>query len=178
MDECTSKCRSRNHARTVFSAITLSKEHEEKVLKYLQLACHNAVSNRDPEGRSALHHAASLGRMKIIDWLVSNDAQTSLKDDESGYSPLHRAAYFGRLNAVRYLSGKCGPTLQLDNDNLTFIDHFIRDRLPGHGLHSKQLSEAYVWGSNSNYTLGTKNNRIGLMQCYHYAYFVYYDYRS
>ena len=155
MDECTPKCRSRRHASEVFSAITLSREHEDAVVNYLSTACCNVSENTDSDGRSALHLAASVGRMKILDWLVANDAQINVRDRESGYSPLHRAAYFGQLNAVRYLVSRMANLFQLDNDNLTCLDHFICDRLPGLASpNPKLICEAYVWGVNSNYTLG------------------------
>lgn len=98
VDECGPKCRSRRHLSELFTTITLSREHEELVLNYLQAACRrvNVVGNTDLLGRTALHCAAAAGHRRIVAWLTLNESQLGQKDDESGYTALHRAAYFGR----------------------------------------------------------------------------------
>ena len=154
--ECTSRCCSKKHADYIFSAITKDKEHEEKVLNFLA-SCSNVAANRDSYGRNALHVAASLGRVKIIQWLLSaKDANVHVKDSESGYSPLHRAVYFGQLHAARSLLNCHANLFQTDNDYLSSMDHLILDRFPNHKSadSSNPTSDVYVWGSNNNYSLG------------------------
>ena len=155
MDECTIKCHSAQHASYVLSAITKSDEDEERILNFLQMACANVCVNKDLDGRFAVHIAASLGKIKILNWLLSNQAQINAKDQESGYSPLHRAVFFGQLRAVRHLVDRLANISQLDHDRLTCIDHLLQDRLPPFQVNeSNECVEAYVWGPNHNATLG------------------------
>jgi len=124
------------------------------------MACANVCINKDLDGRFAVHIAASLGKIKILNWLLSNQAQINAKDQESGYSPLHRAVFFGQLRAVRHLVDRLANISQLDHDRLTCIDHLLQDRLPPFQVNeSNECVEAYVWGPNHNATLGQKNQR-------------------
>ena len=153
--ECSNKCHSMQHASFVFSAITKTND-EEKILNFLQIACPNVSINKDLDRKFAIHVAASMGKIKIIDWLLSNQAQINIKDQESGYSPLHRAVFCGQLQAVRLLINRQANLLQLDNDRLTCIDHLIQDRFPPIQIEEPvKCAEVYVWGTNYNYTLGS-----------------------
>ena len=65
--------------------------------------CHNAECVTDAFGRSALHVAASCGKLQALEWLVGRGASLSAVDKESGWTALHRAAFYGQLSAARTL---------------------------------------------------------------------------
>jgi ankyrin repeat protein len=54
------------------------------------------------DGRTALHEAAALGNMKVMNELVTHGALVSEKNS-TGETPLHLSARFGRIDAVKYL---------------------------------------------------------------------------
>ena len=54
------------------------------------------------DGRTALHQAAAVGNLKVMQMLISNKAQINAKN-ASGETPLHFAARFNHLDAVKYL---------------------------------------------------------------------------
>lgn len=154
-EECSPKCVSRKHADTIHIAIVNGRKYEDQVVKLLPI-CHNVATNKDSLGRTALQVAATFGRMKILHWLLSHDSHTLAKDEESGYSALHRAFYYGQLQAARALLHNNASLLfqPVDNDSLSPFDHLIKDRSDVELLHSNLPCEVYVWGSNSNYSLG------------------------
>lgn len=159
MENCGPGCESRQHAGELCAVVTSIAEHEERVLIYLKSACTNAVHNHDSLGRYLLHVAASAGRMRIVDWLVEAGAVINIRDVESGYTPLHRALFYGQLSVARYLLSKQASLGRKDNDNLTPLDHLVLDRLAHHGPDIKLPCDVYVWGSNSNYTLGMSGQK-------------------
>lgn len=153
-EECSPKCSSRKHADKIVSAIINGFDFEENVIKLLP-TCYNVAVNKDSLGRTPLQVAATFGRMKILDWLLSHDAHVNAKDEESGYSALHRAFYFGQLQAARTLLQNNANLFQpLDNDSMSPFDHLTRDRYDFKTLDPNLPCEVYVWGTNSNYSLG------------------------
>jgi len=106
-----------------------------------------------------LHVAASLGKIQIIEWLLQyKDAAINMKDVESGYSALHRAIFHGQIQTLISLIKQGANLALLDSNGLTALDHALLDR-PPHVTYSKHAPlEAYVWGTNSNYNLGTADN--------------------
>lgn len=46
-----------------------------------------------------------------------------------------------------------------DRDGLTPIDHAMKDRPPIVEFNGNNPCEVYVWGTNSNYSLGTGNEQ-------------------
>lgn len=154
--ECGPKCCSKKHADNVFSVITKAGEgYEDNVMNFLVASCHNSAINKDSSGRTALHIAASYGRIKILQWLLSiKEAHVHTKDTESGYTPLHRAFFYGQLHAARCLLNHHASLFQTDHDYFTVMDHLIQDGLISHSSESNQLHEVSVWGSNNNYSLG------------------------
>ena len=166
--DCTRKCVSRKHADEVFSAISHGSEFEDRVVKLLS-TCYNVANNKDSSGRTALQIAASFGRIKILLWLLSHDvhAHVDTKDEESGYSALHRAFYFGQLQAARVLLNYNANLFQiLDNDFMSPFDHLIQDRSSFKILDPNLPCEIYVWGTNSNYSLGNIINIYISALCY------------
>lgn len=99
--ECGPKCRSKNHAYELVSAIT--KGNLAEVQAFAKL-CHAAGHHNDMFGRSALHMAASCGKVEIVEWLIEEKGgDLTLKDTESGWTALHRAMFYGQLATVRLL---------------------------------------------------------------------------
>lgn len=151
-EECTKKCSSRKHTDSIISAIiTAGDELEEMVVKLLPTCC-NLATNKDSSGRTALQVAASLGKMKILDWLFSHDVHVNAKDEESGYSALHRSFYYGQLQAARALLQNNASLFQpLDNDSMSPFDHLIQDKFDLNKLDANLPSQVHVWGLNSNF---------------------------
>jgi hypothetical protein len=54
------------------------------------------------DGRTALHQAAAVGNLKVMQMLITRGAPVNAKNS-SGETPLHLAARFGHLDAVKYL---------------------------------------------------------------------------
>lgn len=99
--ECGTKCRSRQHAYEFHCAIT--KGTLEEVQAYSKV-CHNCGQHNDMHGRTALHVAASYGKVMIVEWLISErNADLTAKDLESGWTALHRALFYGQLATARLL---------------------------------------------------------------------------
>ncbi|OAL75631.1 hypothetical protein A7D00_1230 [Trichophyton violaceum] len=63
----------------------------------------NNTKNR--EGRTTIHHSARNGNIKLLERLISNDADIAIADNE-GVTPLHLAASSGNLGAVKFLIEK------------------------------------------------------------------------
>lgn len=97
--DCTSKCRSQQHADEVVAAITGGSEGQLRA--FLTSHCHNACTLRDVFGRTALHLAASLGKKALLEWLLeSKGADLAVKDKESGWTALHRSAFYGQIHCL------------------------------------------------------------------------------
>lgn len=153
-DVCTRNCKSRKHADEVYKAIPKGWESEDQLFRFLSV-CFNIGVNKDTNGRTALHLAASFGKIKLIEWLLTRKAQISSRDDESGYSALHRAFLYGQLHAARtLLKHKANLFQPLDNDKWSPYDHLIQDRETWQQATSQVNNEVYMWGSNANYNLG------------------------
>ncbi|GFR27328.1 hypothetical protein TNCT_386701 [Trichonephila clavata] len=63
------------------------------------------VNARDNDNYTPLSWAASLGRLKVVEHLIKNDADIEAKDRDI-WTPLHAAAYHGQLDMVKYLVEK------------------------------------------------------------------------
>ena len=133
--------------------------------------CNNAGRVTDASGRTPLHIASSVGKLKIVDWLLRfKGAHVNAKDGESGYSALHRAIFHGQLHIAKILVSNYNANLSLqDFDGLTPLDHVSIDRLTlrqSYGHHFKRTCDnaskcdAYVWGCNTNYNLGLGHEQV------------------
>ncbi|XP_059059647.1 inhibitor of Bruton tyrosine kinase [Achroia grisella] len=155
--DCTRRCRSRNHGEMLTSAITKRSKSDQSLACFIKATCANFVKAFDFEGRTALHMSASRGRCRLMDWLIrhSSEAFVNARDRESGYTPLHRSVFYGQIHSAISLM-KIGVNIDIvDKDDYKALEHATLDRQYMYKHEGHQPSEVYVWGSNSNYTLGT-----------------------
>ncbi|XP_026762942.2 inhibitor of Bruton tyrosine kinase [Galleria mellonella] len=170
--DCTRRCRSRNHGQALTSAITKRSSSDKSLACFIKATCANFIKSFDFEGRTALHMAASRGRTHLMDWLIrhSSEAFVNARDRESGYTPLHRSIFYGQIHSAVSLMKK-GVNLDIvDKDDYKALEHAMLDRQYMYKHQGTQPSEVYVWGSNSNYTLGTstqqQRNTPELLGCF------------
>ena len=117
------------------------------------------MNEKDVFGRTALHVAVSLNRVKAVKSLVAVESvNVNIQDQESGWTPLHRALYHGFIQIASILLTRAD------------IDVSIRDRenLAAFQLYNVVLSKTidvvdknnvcndvlYTWGKNTNLVLG------------------------
>nr|XP_049701177.1 inhibitor of Bruton tyrosine kinase [Helicoverpa armigera] len=173
--DCTSRCRSRSHGQALTSAITKRSISDEALASFIKGTCANFIKAFDFEGRTALHTAASRGRIALMDWLIrhSSEAFINARDRESGYTPLHRSVFYGQIHAAVALMKIGVNTDIVDKDDYRALEHAMLDRQYMYKHEGSQPSEVYVWGSNCNYTLGTgtqqQRNSPELLTCFNRA---------
>ncbi|KAM4735840.1 LOW QUALITY PROTEIN: inhibitor of Bruton tyrosine kinase [Anableps anableps] len=154
--DCTPKCRSQQHADQVVAALTSGSEG--KLRAFLTSHCHNATSLRDGFGRTALHLVASLGKKALLEWLLdSKGADLMLKDKESGWNALHRSAFYGQIHCLISLAKHGGLLSTLDKEGLSVLDLTMKDRPVHVVFKNTDPTEVYMWGSNTNFSLGHGN---------------------
>lgn len=99
--ECTSQCRSIEHGNIITAAITKRSISDAELCAFLNYTCNRCESVIDSVGRTALHVAASCGRLNLVRWLVKNrHADIDIKDRESGYTALHRSIFYGKIHVA------------------------------------------------------------------------------
>ncbi|KAM9383444.1 inhibitor of Bruton tyrosine kinase isoform 2-T2 [Phaethornis superciliosus] len=153
MPDCTSKCRSLQHALDVISVVTRGSEGQIKA--FLSSYCYNAATIKDAFGRNVIHLASSCGKKGVLDWLAETKGVDLLaKDKESGWTALHRSIFYGYIDCVLSLL-KHGVSLYVqDKEGLSALDLVMKDR-PIHVVFKKtDPTEVYTWGNNINFTLG------------------------
>ncbi|KAF1526758.1 Inhibitor of Bruton tyrosine kinase, partial [Eudyptes sclateri] len=153
MPDCTSKCRSLQHALDVISVVTRGSEGQIKA--FLSSYCYNAATIKDAFGRNVIHLASSCGKKGVLDWLAETKGVDLLaKDKESGWTALHRSIFYGYIDCVLSLL-KHGVSLYVqDKEGLSALDLVMKDR-PVHVVFKKtDPTEVYTWGNNINFTLG------------------------
>ncbi|XP_037082500.1 inhibitor of Bruton tyrosine kinase-like [Pollicipes pollicipes] len=151
--ECTRRCRSRQHADMISSAIT--KASDAELISYMSWLCHNAATGTDSAGRTPLHVAASCGRRELAEWLVQvHSVPLNTEDKESGMTALQRAVFYGQLSVARSLLMLGASPLTQDHADMTTYDGAHADRLPLVELTPAAPCEAYVWGSNPWFSIG------------------------
>ncbi|XP_060567937.1 inhibitor of Bruton tyrosine kinase-like [Ruditapes philippinarum] len=157
MMECGPKCRSRKHAYELNVAI--SKGNLLEVQAYTNL-CYNGAQLSDMQGRTALHMAASCGKVDLVEWLMeAMHGDVTKKDLESGWTALHRALFYGQLATARLLIQYKSDLYTRDHEGLGPLDIAMKDRVlienvPAPVYESTSRHEVFTWGDNSNFTLG------------------------
>ncbi|XP_044735447.1 inhibitor of Bruton tyrosine kinase [Chrysoperla carnea] len=153
-------CKSKIHGNILNSTLTKRALTSKELCGYLNWVCGNCAEVIDSVGRSTLHIAASRGLKDVVEWLINcKHANIELKDLESGYTPLHRSVFYGQIHVAVHLI-KNGSNLQaLDRDHLTPLDHVMKDRFSKIRFNPEKNSEVYMWGTNSNYTLGMQQTK-------------------
>ncbi|NXK44387.1 IBTK kinase, partial [Chauna torquata] len=133
--DCTSKCRSLQHALDVISVVTRGSEGQIKA--FLSSYCYNAATIKDAFGRNVLHLASSCGKKGVLDWLAETKGVDLLaKDKESGWTALHRSIFYGYIDCVLSLL-KHGVSLYIqDKEGLSALDLVMKDR-PIHVVFKK-----------------------------------------
>ncbi|CAK1584728.1 unnamed protein product [Parnassius mnemosyne] len=170
--DCTRRCRSRSHGQALTSAITKRSVNDESLASYIKATCANFTKAFDYEGRTALHMTASRGRSRLMEWLVrhSMEAFINARDRESGYTPLHRCVFYGQIHSAVALMKLGVNTDIVDKDDYKALEHAMLDRHYMYKHIGDQPSDVYVWGTNSNYTLGTgtqqQRNAPDLLTCF------------
>lgn len=169
--DCTEKCRSIQHGNNLTSVITKRAINDEELCSYLRWKCFSCGCVYDSMGRSPLHLAVSVGRTTTASWLIkSKGALINAKDLESGYSSLHRSIFYGKINTAVTLIQLGASTSVLDHDDMTPLDHAMKDRPKYLKCAPIYLSQSYVWGTNTNYTLGTGSNHARQLPDIHDAF--------
>lgn len=67
------------------------------------LASGTSATEIDGQGRTALHYAAALGDLAVLQLLLKQNGVDINATDEDGYTPLHRAAQNDRNENIRVL---------------------------------------------------------------------------
>ncbi|XP_023939294.2 inhibitor of Bruton tyrosine kinase [Bicyclus anynana] len=170
--DCTKRCKSRLHGQSLTSAITKRSVGDEALASFIKSTCANFAKAFDFEGRTALHMSASRGRNALMEWLIrhSSDAFINARDRESGYTPLHRSIFYGHIHSAVNLMKLGVNTDIVDKDDYKALEHAMLDKQYMYKLTGNEPCDAYVWGSNSNYTLGTgayqQRNVPELLTCF------------
>nr|CAD7404847.1 unnamed protein product [Timema cristinae] len=154
--DCTHRCVSRQHGALLGATVSKRGNHDSELAAYLHWLCYNCGLVADVQGRTALHVAASCGRRGVVHWLIKNKgANINARDIESGYTPLHRSVFYGQIHVATELIELGANMSVMDYDDLTPLDHAMKDRLRFVEYSLSGPCEVYVWGTNTNYTLGT-----------------------
>ncbi|XP_076307674.1 LOW QUALITY PROTEIN: inhibitor of Bruton tyrosine kinase [Tachypleus tridentatus] len=156
--DCVSRCRSNTHGAQLVAATIRGTTAE--VQAYYRWLCHNFTLAMDCWGRTALHVAASCGKWEVVEWLINKcHSELDVRDKESGWTALHRSLFYGQLSAARIL-WRSGASLRItDHEGLIPMELIMKDRLPYVEYTPSDLSEVYVWGSNTNFNLGVGNGQ-------------------
>ncbi|EFA06701.1 inhibitor of Bruton tyrosine kinase [Tribolium castaneum] len=154
--DCTDRCKSTQHGDIITAAISRRCVSDFDLCSYISYICTCCESVKDSLGRTALHVAASCGRLELVRWLIhKRHANINIRDDESGFTPLHRSIFYGKIHVAVELIKLGANTSLLDANSLTVLEHAMLD---GYTPEAK-CGELYAWGSNCNNSLGPQQSR-------------------
>ncbi|XP_056647953.1 inhibitor of Bruton tyrosine kinase [Diorhabda sublineata] len=169
--DCTTQCKSMVHGDIITDAISKRCVSDTDLCSFLNFICTRCESVIDSSGRTALHVAASCGRLNLVRWLISNrHSDINTKDKESGYTALHRSIFYGKIDITVELLKLGANASDIDLDYLTYLEHAMKDGLkPG---DSTNFGEIYSWGSNNNNLLGHHQSKQSpdLLDAFHREY--------
>eukprot|EP00057_Strongylocentrotus_purpuratus_P003160 XP_003726055.1 PREDICTED: inhibitor of Bruton tyrosine kinase [Strongylocentrotus purpuratus] len=155
--ECTPRCRSQEHGRDMAAVITCGTTHQIKT--YILSHCLNPFFVSDFNGRNLLHVAASCGKVEIVEWLLAKGADCRVRDKESGWTPLHRSLFFGQISCAISLIRHGASLKRYDKDELTPMELLMKDKPAYVTFDPVDPTQAYSWGTNSNFNLGHGRQR-------------------
>lgn len=99
--DCTENCKSSNHGDIITASLTKGCVSEADLCCFINYVCCCCESVKDSFARTALHVAASCGKIEVIKWLCKHkNLNINARDVESGYTALHRSIFYGKLNAA------------------------------------------------------------------------------
>lgn len=156
--DCTERCKSNDHGSCITFAITKRSITDKQLASFIKSVCNNFTQVVDYEGRNALHMAAACGRKELCQWLVRYaQADINARDAECGFTALHRSIFYGHLHVAIAMMKLGANGHVMDKDDLQPSDHAMKDRAGGNSYTAHNPCQLYVWGTNTNYTLGTGN---------------------
>ena len=98
------------------------------------IICRCNPNGQNLDGRTALHEASRIGRLRNVKLLVRNEATIDMCDDD-GNTPLHLALEERRLSVAYYLISKSQQLNSQNNDGETPL-HIAVQNCPGEKLIS------------------------------------------
>ncbi|XP_063954638.1 inhibitor of Bruton tyrosine kinase-like [Lytechinus pictus] len=155
--ECTPRCRSQEHGRDMTAVITCGTTHQ--IQTFILSHCLNPFFVSDFSGRNLLHVAASCGKLEIVEWLLAKGADCRVRDKESGWTPLHRSLFFGQISCAISLIRHGASLKRYDKDELTPLELVMKDKPAYVTFDPVDPTQAYSWGTNSNFNLGHGRQR-------------------
>ncbi len=72
MLSCTSKCRSKQHADLLISAISKCRRGTNEAQFFCLSNCRNFACQKDSSGRHLVHWAAADGKVELLEWLIES----------------------------------------------------------------------------------------------------------
>lgn len=103
-------------ASVVYKLVCEGKLEQLKVAFVKAKGIEKSLANqKGANGTTLLHWAAFYGYLDIVEFLVQQDADIDVQDDE-GWTPLHYATSADHANVVRYLRQKGADVKALTNE--------------------------------------------------------------
>ncbi|KAL5972798.1 hypothetical protein ACLOJK_039604 [Asimina triloba] len=87
--------------------------HYSYLMKELPAKRPELIKQADDQGKTPLHYAASLGKIRIFEGLLQSDLSTAYDIDNEGRSPIHAAASSGHVSIIQHIIGNCSDCTEL-----------------------------------------------------------------
>ncbi|KAL7142139.1 hypothetical protein ABFS83_08G103400 [Erythranthe nasuta] len=80
------------------------------------------IKSRDEAGRNPLHHAAMLGHLEDVRYLLKQHPPNATERDKNGIFPIHLASFKGNVQVISFLLQDCpDPEEMLDRDGCNIL---------------------------------------------------------